>query len=123
EEPMQMPVSRMLFAAPLLSVLALAACGYNAAPPEGNDGNTTGERGAAGAVARDAAGNASPSPEGDSRVVDLAIEQEPAPHLVDASGASLYYLEGNVDGTKCDQACEGMWPRSEERRVGKGRRW
>ncbi|WP_447730746.1 COG4315 family predicted lipoprotein [Pseudoxanthomonas suwonensis] len=115
---MQMPVSRMLFAAPLprcpaaplLSVLALAACGYDAAPPEGNDGNTTGERGAAGAVARDAAGNASPSPEGDSRVVELAIEQEPAPHLVDASGASLYYLEGNVDGTKCDQACEGVWP-------------
>src|SRR5690606_41572791 len=107
---MQMPVSRMLFAAPLLSVLALAACGYNAAPPEGNDGNTTGQRGAAGAVARDAAGNASPSHEGDSRAVGLANEQEPAPHRVGAGGASLHYREGDVDSTECDQDDEGEWP-------------
>ncbi len=107
---MHKPVNRTLLAGSLLATLALAACGYDATPPEGNDANTTGERGTATADAREYEGGASASPEGSQRVVQLGIEQEPAPHLVDASGASLYYLEGNVDGSKCDQACEGVWP-------------
>lgn len=107
---MRKPVSRTLAATSLLAALSLAACGYDATPPDGNDANTTGERGTVGADAREDMTGASASPEGSQRVVQLAIQQEPAPHLVDASGASLYYLEGNADGTKCDQACEGVWP-------------
>ncbi len=107
---MRMPVSPGPWAIGLLAAISLAACGYQAAAPEENGASTTGERGAGAALERDPAPDASPSPEGSGRVVQLAIEQEPAPHLVDASGASLYYLEGNVDGAKCDQACEGVWP-------------
>lgn len=107
---MRMHVHGIRVAVPLLAALSLAACGYQAAPPDENDPNTTGERGAAGAAVRGDAAEAPASSEGGNRVVQLAIEQEPAPHLVDASGASLYYLEGNVDGSKCNQACEGVWP-------------
>jgi predicted lipoprotein with Yx(FWY)xxD motif len=31
-------------------------------------------------------------------------------YLVDANGASLYFLEGNTDGTRCDATCERAWP-------------
>lgn len=31
-------------------------------------------------------------------------------HLVDGSGAALYALEDNADGSKCDAACEQVWP-------------
>jgi predicted lipoprotein with Yx(FWY)xxD motif len=30
--------------------------------------------------------------------------------LADASGRSLYALEGNQDGKKCDAICEDAWP-------------
>lgn len=39
----------------------------------------------------------------------LVREGEPG-HLADASGAALYYLEGNQDGSQCDDACEQVWP-------------
>lgn len=31
-------------------------------------------------------------------------------YLVDASGRSVYALEGNTGGSKCDAACEDAWP-------------
>lgn len=31
-------------------------------------------------------------------------------HLVDAAGQALYVLEGNQDGSRCDEACENAWP-------------
>ena len=105
---MRMSRSRVLTTTSLLAVLSLAGCGYDAAPPEHNEGNTTGERGTVGA--RGDVGGAQASSEGSQRVVRLEMVQAPTPHLVDASGASLYYLEGNADGSKCDQACEDVWP-------------
>ena len=31
-------------------------------------------------------------------------------YLADSSGAALYYLEGNSDGSQCDSACQQVWP-------------
>jgi len=37
------------------------------------------------------------------------VREDPG-HLADASGAALYFLEGNRDGRRCDDACEQVWP-------------
>ncbi|WP_368564028.1 hypothetical protein [Pseudoxanthomonas sp. UTMC 1351] len=31
-------------------------------------------------------------------------------HLVDGADNALYFLEGNYDGSKCDPACQEVWP-------------
>ena len=40
----------------------------------------------------------------------LKLSQGSPSYLVDASGASLYFLEGNAQGTRCDATCEQAWP-------------
>lgn len=31
-------------------------------------------------------------------------------YLVDSADNALYFLEGNIDGSKCDAACQEVWP-------------
>lgn len=97
--------------------LALAACN----PQETNEhGDTVGsntvaaenpppeqaaaEGGATASAAR-TAGNQAPGAE-----PAVMVSQAAPLRLVDASGNSLYALEGNRDGSKCDAQCESAWP-------------
>ncbi|HET6396794.1 MAG TPA: hypothetical protein VFF91_08140 [Pseudoxanthomonas sp.] len=106
--------------ATVLCALLLAACGTEVAAP-----------GTAAAGPEPAASDiAAPSAaqETDMRQAELGVSADPVPHLTDASGASLYYLEGNADGSRCDAACEAIWPpvlgramlREEDQRVAQG---
>ncbi|WP_313220322.1 hypothetical protein [Pseudoxanthomonas mexicana] len=71
-----------------------------------------------GANATDAAEHPAPraaAPDGTASVstneaVALRLSQGSPSYLVDSSGASLYFLEGNRDGTQCDATCEHAWP-------------
>lgn len=96
---------------PAISILALAllvACGQDVAPPDG--GATGGE------AARAPAQTATPLP--DPAPVDVPADTRPSlireggdpGHVADASGAALYYVEGNTDGSRCDTACQQVWP-------------
>ncbi len=95
---------------PVVSVLALAllaACGQDITPPD--DTATGGEASTAPAQA--------PASDVDPTRVDappgtaptLVSEGDP-PYLADASGAALYYLEDDVGGSRCDSACQQVWP-------------
>lgn len=91
-----------------LCLLALAACGTDVAAP-GADGErqpaATGDTGAPPTLPPiDASGGT------DAGRVGLSVSDTPVPHLVDASGAALYVLEGNGDGSRCDDACQAIWP-------------
>jgi predicted lipoprotein with Yx(FWY)xxD motif len=96
---------------PVVSLLALgllAACGQDVTPPDG------------GATGGDAARQpvATPAPQVDPSRVDAApgthaslIREGGDPgYLADSSGAALYYLQGNTDGSQCDTACQQVWP-------------
>jgi predicted lipoprotein with Yx(FWY)xxD motif len=93
---------------PAVSVLALAllaACGQDITPPE----NT-----ATGGEAATAPADATASGVDPSRV-DAPAGTAPTlvsegGYLADASGAALYYLEGNQGGDRCDSACQQVWP-------------
>lgn len=40
----------------------------------------------------------------------LAMSGTPSSHVVDGAGSAVYVLAGNTDGSKCDAACEEVWP-------------
>lgn len=40
----------------------------------------------------------------------LALSSTRPAHLVDGAGQAVYVLEGNDDGSRCDDACENAWP-------------
>ncbi|MDQ2703296.1 MAG: hypothetical protein M3Y70_10940 [Pseudomonadota bacterium] len=40
----------------------------------------------------------------------VATEGGPAPYLANSAGSALYTLQGDTDGSKCDQACTHVWP-------------
>lgn len=95
---------------PAVSALALAllaACGQDITPPDNTA--TGGEAATAPAQA--------PTSEVDPTRVDTppgtaptVVSEGDPPYLADASGAALYYLEGDVDGSGCDSACQQVWP-------------
>lgn len=88
------------YAFSVLALALLAGCGYDATPPD-----TQAER------AAEPAAPATPSPAAASASGQpLLVRQGEPGHLADASGAALYYLEGNQDGSRCDDACEQVWP-------------
>ncbi|TWG91159.1 putative lipoprotein with Yx(FWY)xxD motif [Luteimonas sp. J16] len=83
-----------------LALALLAGCGYDATPPD-----RAPEPGAAGpSPATPAESNPAPGAQ------PLLVREGTPGHLADASGAALYYLEGNADGSRCDAACEQVWP-------------
>ena len=91
-------------AVPTLAFALLGACGYDATPPDAPPG-------------RDAAATTAPAPgtprapEADAAPAQpLLVREGDPPHLSDGSGAALYTLEGNTDGSACDAACEQVWP-------------
>ncbi len=97
---------------PALSVLALAslvACGQDITPPDG--GATGGEAARAPVGTETAPGGSEPvAPSAAAGSETLTLEGGETGYLADASGAALYYLEGNTDGSKCDDACQQVWP-------------
>lgn len=40
----------------------------------------------------------------------LLLAGGPGGYLTDASGAAVYFMEGNYDGSRCDETCERAWP-------------
>ncbi len=46
----------------------------------------------------------------DEQAPRLSLASGPAGYLTDASGAAVYFMEGNYDGSQCDETCERAWP-------------
>lgn len=89
-----------------VAVLVVMGCrGQNADAPSSQDGARDG-RPPATAEAPD--GAATESADVDSAA--LRLSQGSPSYLVDGSGASMYFLEGNAEGTRCDATCEQAWP-------------
>lgn len=96
--------------ASLLALGLLAACGQDVTPPDG------------GATGGDAARQTAATTPAPARVDPSRVDAAPGTHasviregadpgyLADSSGAALYYLEGNTDGSQCDTACQQVWP-------------
>lgn len=42
--------------------------------------------------------------------MEFRLSQGSPSYLVDASGASLYFVHDNRDGKRCDEICEDAWP-------------
>ena len=40
----------------------------------------------------------------------VATEGGPAPYLANSAGSALYMLQGDTDGSKCDEECTHVWP-------------
>lgn len=40
----------------------------------------------------------------------LAMSGTGSSHVVDGAGSAVYVLAGNTDGSRCDAACEEVWP-------------
>jgi predicted lipoprotein with Yx(FWY)xxD motif len=52
-----------------------------------------------------------PSPEATANPAGtITMVPGPPVHLTDAAGASVYMLEGNANGDRCDAICEEAWP-------------
>src|SRR5690606_40075131 len=99
--------SRMSFK-PVVSVLALAllaACGQDVTPPE-----NTATGGAATAPVAPAAQDVDPSRVDVPPGTRPMLVREGPGHLADASGAALYYLEGDGNGSRCEDDCMQVCP-------------
>lgn len=83
------------FALSALALALLAGCGYDATPPDTDSGPVA---------------PATPPAASETSAPARPLLMREGQHLADASGAALYYLEGNVDGSQCDDACEQVWP-------------
>lgn len=101
----------------VMSTVLLAACGQDVAAPDRNDETPQDEAQASAGQAATPDATAAQQDEGTSpRAVELqsratvALSGGEDGHLVDASGAALYMLEGNLGGAKCDAECEVAWP-------------
>lgn len=79
--------------------LFLAAC----APPRATGDQDPGSKQTTPTTPAGAAANS-------AETTTPAIGLSSAQYLVDASGQSVYALEGNAGGTKCDAECEKAWP-------------
>lgn len=92
---------------PALLLAMLAACGQDVTPPDPpatDDGNATAQPSAPAPAAGPTASGTSPGAQ------PMLLREGDPGHLADGSGAALYYLEGNHDGSRCDTACEQVWP-------------
>lgn len=119
--------SKTMLAIGCSAVFALAACGQgNQGDPadQNTTGNARGEAAPGQSTEGTAAGTAAtrepvqPAGVGGNRAgqqsgggnTTLAMSGTPSSHLVDGAGSAVYILEGNMDGTRCDSACEEAWP-------------
>lgn len=82
------------------AVIALAAC----QPPEDAVNQPPATEDA------QAASGAVQTPAQPSTPAGPPVQLSEAQYLVDASGRSVYVLEGNTGGSKCDAQCEDAWP-------------
>ena len=91
----------------LILVLIVCGCGQQPEAPALSDQDA--QRGnAAQAPVAAPEGTALESTPTDTPLT-LRASGDPA-YLTDAAGNALYYLEDNHDGSKCDTACQEVWP-------------
>ncbi|WP_407351568.1 hypothetical protein [Luteimonas sp. R10] len=94
----------------LSTVLALSACRGDPAEQQADDVSTSRYRADVGPSGEAVVPGESGGPRAQGgRAVVTASDTDPA-HLIDAAGQTLYVLEGNDDGSRCDAACEEAWP-------------
>ena len=96
----------------LWSVLLLTAACEGERTPTSSPGDAADERvpsERAPPTSAAPAGTAASAGDATARAM-LRLSQGSPSYLVDASGASLYFLEGNTQGTQCDSTCEQAWP-------------
>ncbi len=86
-------------------VVAIGCRGPEADTPSSRD-DARDDRPPATAEAPDGAATESTGADGAA----LRLSQGSPSYLVDGSGASMYFLEGNAEGTRCDATCEQAWP-------------
>lgn len=95
-------------AAALLALLAVSACTRQQAAP----GNAAADAGASNVPA--AVTPAAPQPAADaaagSNPLIVATAGASSPYVADRSGAALYALEGDKDGSGCTGECTRTWP-------------
>jgi len=100
-------------AAVLLVPLFLSACGNDVPSTPGGMADApppAPSRPPPGAEPPDGTATERMPPQAGASAPAITVSQGSPSYLVDASGASLYFLQGNRDGTRCDAVCEGAWP-------------
>ena len=76
-------------------------------PGTGPDSTVGGSVEGTGQLGRDAGSTAGTTA---SNVLTVATAGGPGPYLVNSAGSSLYYVEGDTDGSKCIDQCIEVWP-------------
>lgn len=90
------------------AMMALAACVTACKPPADDTPAPTATESPPAATAQAPEGTATTA--GNAANPELRLSTTTPSHLTDAAGTSLYMLEGNRDGKKCDASCERSWP-------------
>jgi predicted lipoprotein with Yx(FWY)xxD motif len=104
----QRPNHLLSAASALCVLLASTACTRQEAAP-GND-SAAGSASNVPDAGAPAAPQVSPDAAAGSNPLVVATAGGPAPYVADRSGAALYALEGDTDGSKCMGECTQTWP-------------
>lgn len=93
----------------LLALACLCGCGDVAAPSQPSRDEAP-DVDPPPPAAAPVAGTAQPAAQPPGQATLLRVSSGPPLYLVDASGASVYFVEKQPDSLDCDAVCEDAWP-------------